>query len=180
MEEKYEITDAELEIMQVLWKNKECNLAEIIEKLSINEEKNKNTIKTLIHRLTIKGAIESKKINKSIIFNSNFNFCLIAFVRKLALNQQIAAHCRFSCRGNDRNGEKIPQFPHEIGIFLGYPLWDVRGFLENEGKNFAYLGYWKVYRDVQNAKLLFQRFDAIREQALEELGRGMTLREIAV
>ena len=63
MEEKYEITDAELEIMQVLWKNKECNLAEIIEKLSINEEKNKNTIKTLIHRLTIKGAIESKKIN---------------------------------------------------------------------------------------------------------------------
>lgn len=69
MKEKYEITDAELEIMQVLWKNKECNLAEIIEKLSINEEKNKNTIKTLIHRLTQKGAIESKKINsKEVIY----------------------------------------------------------------------------------------------------------------
>ena len=69
MKEKYEITDAELEIMQVLWENKECNLAEIIEKLSINEEKNKNTIKTLIHRLTQKGAIESKKINsKEVIY----------------------------------------------------------------------------------------------------------------
>ena len=69
MKEKYEITDAELEIMQVLWKNKECNLAEIIEKLSVNEEKNKNTIKTLIHRLTLKGAIESKKINsKEVIY----------------------------------------------------------------------------------------------------------------
>jgi hypothetical protein len=71
-------------------------------------------------------------------------------------------------------------FPHEIGIFLGYPLWDVQGFLENGGKNFAYLGYWKVYRDVQSAKRLFQKFDAIRELAMEELGRGMTLREIAV
>jgi BlaI family penicillinase repressor len=69
MKEKYEITDAELEIMQVLWENKECNLAEIIEKLSVNEEKNKNTIKTLIHRLTLKGAIESKKINsKEVIY----------------------------------------------------------------------------------------------------------------
>ena len=69
MKEKYEITDAELEIMQVLWENKECNLAEIIEKLSVNEEKNKNTIKTLIHRLTQKGAIESKKINsKEVIY----------------------------------------------------------------------------------------------------------------
>ncbi|MBP3204224.1 MAG: DUF3793 family protein [Lachnospiraceae bacterium] len=85
----------------------------------------------------------------------------------------LSAHVRLF-----QNGKSA--FPHEIGIFLGYPLWDVRGFLENEGKNFAYLGYWKVYRDVQNAKLLFQRFDAIREQALEELGRGMTLREIAV
>lgn len=69
MKEKYEITDAELEIMQVLWENKECNLAEIIEKLSVNEEKNKNTIKTLIHRLIQKGAIESKKINsKEVIY----------------------------------------------------------------------------------------------------------------
>lgn len=63
MKEKYNITDAELEIMQVLWKNKQCNLTTIIEELSNNEEKNKNTIKTLIHRLVQKGAIESKKIN---------------------------------------------------------------------------------------------------------------------
>lgn len=57
MQEKYNITDAELEIMQVLWKKKQCNLTTIIEELSNNEEKNKNTIKTLIHRLVQKGAI---------------------------------------------------------------------------------------------------------------------------
>lgn len=55
MQEKYDITDAELEIMQVLWKKKQCNLMTIIEELSNNEEKNKNTIKTLIHRLVQNG-----------------------------------------------------------------------------------------------------------------------------
>lgn len=63
MQEKYDITEAELEIMQVLWEDKQCNLTTVIEKLSSNEHKNKNTIKTLIHRLLQKGAITSKKIN---------------------------------------------------------------------------------------------------------------------
>lgn len=66
MNEQYEITDAELEIMQALWKNKRGNLTTIIEELSKkskNEERNKNTIKTLIHRLIQKGAIESQKVN---------------------------------------------------------------------------------------------------------------------
>lgn len=63
MNGKYEITDAELEIMKVLWEEKNCSLNTIIENLSGNEEKNKNTIKTLLHRLIGKGAVESKKIN---------------------------------------------------------------------------------------------------------------------
>ena len=60
------MTEAELEIMQVLWKNKRGNLTTIMEELSKkskNEERNKNTIKTLIHRLIQKGAIESQKVN---------------------------------------------------------------------------------------------------------------------
>lgn len=66
MNEQYEITEAELEIMQALWKNKRGNLTTIMEELSKkskNEERNKNTIKTLIHRLIQKGAIESQKVN---------------------------------------------------------------------------------------------------------------------
>ena len=66
MNEQYEITEAELEIMQALWKNKRGNLTTRMEELSKKsktEEKNKNTIKTLIHRLIQKGAIESQKVN---------------------------------------------------------------------------------------------------------------------
>lgn len=71
-------------------------------------------------------------------------------------------------------------FPHEIGVFLGYPLEDVKGFIENEGRNFIYLGYWKVYHDLQGAIRLFQRYDEEREQAVNEIILGKTIQEIAV
>lgn len=72
------------------------------------------------------------------------------------------------------------EFPHEIGIFLGYPLIDVKGFLENSGENFSYVGYWKVYHDVQGALRLFRRYDEEREKTVREIMRGKTIREIAV
>lgn len=50
------------------------------------------------------------------------------------------------------------EFPHEIGVFLGYPLADVIGFIENRGKNFALCGYWKVYTDPEAAQAQFARY----------------------
>lgn len=44
-------------------------------------------------------------------------------------------------------------FPHEIGIFLGYPVEDVLGFIENKGENFKLCGAWKVYGSVENAAI---------------------------
>lgn len=71
-------------------------------------------------------------------------------------------------------------FPHEIGIFLGYPLWDVEGFLENNGENSIGNGYWKVYDDLAGALRTFESFDKSREMAMEELVQGKSIREIAV
>ncbi len=42
-------------------------------------------------------------------------------------------------------------FPHEVGIFLGYPLADVIGFEKNKGKNFKCCGFWKVYGNISDA-----------------------------
>ena len=63
MPNKYDITDAELEIMQVLWNNEECDLNSIIEELNGETVKNRNTVKTLLRRLILKGSVESRKIN---------------------------------------------------------------------------------------------------------------------
>ncbi|MCI8611769.1 MAG: DUF3793 family protein [Clostridiales bacterium] len=54
-------------------------------------------------------------------------------------------------------------FPHEIGLFLGYPLQDVRGYIENKGQNSLYTGYWKVYHDVKAAKQQFAQYDLCRD-----------------
>ena len=49
-------------------------------------------------------------------------------------------------------------FPHEIGIFLGYPIDDVMGFIQNKGRNCKCCGCWKVYRNEREAKRTFARF----------------------
>ena len=71
-------------------------------------------------------------------------------------------------------------FPHEIGVFLEYPLGDVKGFLANEGKNFMYSGYWKVYQDLQGAVRRFIQYDMERELTIQALMQGKTIREIAL
>ncbi len=56
---KYEITDAELQVMNVLWKSEPLTLNEIVNQLSFKEIKNKSTIKTLLYRLVDKGSVKS-------------------------------------------------------------------------------------------------------------------------
>ncbi len=34
-------------------------------------------------------------------------------------------------------------FPHEVGVFLGYPLEYILGFVKYQGKNFKMFGYWE-------------------------------------
>ena len=49
-------------------------------------------------------------------------------------------------------------FPHEVGIFLGYPVDDVAGFINHCGNNCKACGQWKVYGDVEYAKTLFTKY----------------------
>lgn len=49
-------------------------------------------------------------------------------------------------------------FPHEIGLFLGYPCEDVKGFIENKAACAKCVGCWKVYGDADKAQKQFDRF----------------------
>ncbi len=54
------------------------------------------------------------------------------------------------------------EFPHEIGLFIGYPIEDVIGFM-TLGANFSkYCGAWRVYGDVEGAKKLFAMYKKCR------------------
>ena len=70
-------------------------------------------------------------------------------------------------------------FPHEIGAFLGYPLEDVSGFIENEGKRYRMIGYWKVYGNVSEARMTFSAYDRAKDRAVNEFLLGKSMREIA-
>ncbi len=69
-------------------------------------------------------------------------------------------------------------FPHEMGILFGYPLNDVRGFIENGGKNFKRSGYWKVYDDVAYADRIFALYESARKVALNLCGQGWRISDI--
>ena len=61
----------------------------------------------------------------------------------------------------ERLGERLRaggDFPHEIGLFLGYPAEDVRGFIE-EKDAFKCVGTWKVYGDAEAAQKRFTQFE---------------------
>lgn len=70
------------------------------------------------------------------------------------------------------------QFPHELGILLGYPHEDVKAFIKNEGKDCLCTGYWKVYSNVNHAKKIFESYDQAKQMVLQMVANGMDIKEI--
>lgn len=71
-------------------------------------------------------------------------------------------------------------FPHEIGVFLGYPLHDVLGFIQHKGQNYCCHGMWKVYAEVEQAQKQFARYSHCTEVYRRCYGQGRTLTQLTV
>lgn len=69
-------------------------------------------------------------------------------------------------------------FPHEMGLLLGYPIEDVNGFIDNEGKNFLHSGYWKVYENLPEKLHLFQRYEKAKKNVMQLIFHGIEIRDI--
>ena len=70
------------------------------------------------------------------------------------------------------------EFPHEMGVFLGYPLCDVKGFIDNGGDGFVLSGYWKVYDNEAEAQNLFEQFDDVKDDMVRRLSDGQSIKDI--
>lgn len=70
---------------------------------------------------------------------------------------------------------KSCEFPHEIGLLLGYPLDDVMGFIENKGQNYRLCGHWKVYGDEQFAMALFEKYNRCRDLLWQKFSSGLCI-----
>ena len=69
-------------------------------------------------------------------------------------------------------------FPHEIGLFLGYPPEDVKGFIKNKGKNYIFCGYWKVYCDEKKARSRFCKYKNCTNRYCKLYEGGMPLEKL--
>jgi len=70
------------------------------------------------------------------------------------------------------------EFPHEMGLLLGYPVEDVRGFIEHQGRDYLCTGYWKVYENLEQKQQLFQRFEYAKENLVLLLSYGVGMADI--
>ncbi len=71
-------------------------------------------------------------------------------------------------------------FPHEIGVFLGYPLEDIIGFMENNGKNYLHCGVWKVYCNKQEAIKYFKKIKKCHTIYLNVYASGKAVTDMTV
>lgn len=70
------------------------------------------------------------------------------------------------------------EFPHEIGMFLSYPLEDVLGFICCKGKNYKCSGYWKVYVNEAVTKKKFEEFTMSRIIFCSKIEEGKSIVQI--
>lgn len=72
-----------------------------------------------------------------------------------------------------RAGKGAAAFPHEIGVFLGYPPEDVRGFMAGEQATCA--GPWHAYGDAEVAKRRFRALEAQEHRCRSRYAAGEPL-----
>lgn len=66
-------------------------------------------------------------------------------------------------------------FPHEIGVFLGYPPRDVRAFMTQGGRGARASGCWRIYGDEERAKRRNEAYRRCKQRAAELLVDGADL-----
>lgn len=71
-------------------------------------------------------------------------------------------------------------FPHEIGLFLGYPPEDVYGFIKNKACNHKLCGYWKVYGDERKAQKTFDKLKKCTDVYKNQLDSGRSIERLTV
>ena len=76
--------------------------------------------------------------------------------------------------------EKCSEFPHEIGLFLGYPIEDIKGFILNKGKNCKCVGCWKVYGNECEAKKIFAKYKKCTDIYCKKLNEGLSILRLTI
>jgi hypothetical protein len=105
-----------------------------------------------------------EKIQLSIRDNKNMEF-----LKRFGYNETMTIEQCLSLLG-----ERFKcMCPHEIGVFLGYPIDDVVSFVDCPNTKCKITGYWKVYHDLEKAKITFNKYDEIKHTIMRLMIKGI-------
>ena len=71
-------------------------------------------------------------------------------------------------------------FPHEIGVFLEYPLYDVKSFIAKKGKDYKCLGCWKAYHNKSEAQKTFSLYEKCTRIYCQKVEQGFDINQLTV
>ena len=98
-------------------------------------------------------------------------------LEKCGYNDLQVEHC--ICKLVNRF-QKDGEFPHEVGLFLGYPPEDVCGFIENRACGQKCVGCWKVYGDEDTAKKTFALYKKCTAVYSSQWKKGKSIEQLTV
>ncbi|MCR5586264.1 MAG: DUF3793 family protein [Lachnospiraceae bacterium] len=144
----------------------------------------------------VKKIIKNTKLNMFVFSEKNGRISLLVYNREMLAKHLIKRENAYflekmgyigqdllyvlyelSARYSDylhNNGE----FPHEMGIVLGYPVGDVYGFMNHKGEDYLFSGYWKVYTNPSHAKNMFGVYDRVTQEMLQKLIGGVPVEKL--
>lgn len=151
-----------------------------------SDDDKKENIRRLNRTLGIKGI-------RVIPLRENDNHRTLLYVfRPSKLNKDLKnTHARtilekmgYDCNGTGKCIAELVKrlkfsdsFPHEVGLFLGYPPEDVSGFISQSG-NCKCCGCWKVYGDENKAKRTFEKYKKCTELCCSLVEKGCSVEQI--
>jgi hypothetical protein len=128
-------------------------------------ETEEKIIVLLFDKVSLEAYLRMNKVRK--IFKE-------AGYKKLSLNDILAEFC---IRYREYMEKKF-NFPHEMGLLLGYPTEDVEGFILHKGSNCLCVGYWKVYANKERKLKIFDSFEQAKERLIQLLSYGVSMGDI--
>lgn len=140
--------------------------------------------------------IFSPKGIRVVILRARRNRALIYVFRPKAVEnvlgdstaESILSSCGYSdisvraclCELISRLADEEDDFPHEVGLFLGYPPEDVKGFINKDEKNHKCTGCWKVYGDEEKAKKTFAKYKKCTDVYCSLWEKGCSIEKLTV
>jgi hypothetical protein len=119
----------------------------------------------LFHRDSMESYLRKRQVREMLTQAGYVDLSLGCVLREFGIRYR-----RYMKKKND--------FPHEMGLLLGYPTEDVQGFITHQGNDCLCVGYWKVYANKEKKMKLFERFEKARERLIQLLSCGVSMGDI--